>query len=100
MQTHQTASRQPAWTTCQPFSIITLAVETLLLQVMRVVAVPLAAGPSPAAPVAEDSAGQPLFGAAAAASWGGLRVAREVRALQYMNVCLKIEDMRNILLIT
>ena len=46
-------------------------------QVMRVVASPLRDAVSGGAPT--DDAGAPLFGAAAAASWGGLRVAREAR---------------------
>jgi hypothetical protein len=47
-------------------------------QVMRVIASPLRDARD-GAPAAQDGAGAPLFGATAAASWGGLRVAREAR---------------------
>jgi len=45
---------------------------------MRVIASPLRDARDDA-PAAQDGAGAPLFGATAAASWGGLRVAREAR---------------------
>ena len=63
--------------------IIPSSLCTVVLQVMRVEAMPLAAGSATAAPVTENPAGQPLFGAAAAASWGGLRIAREVSNALY-----------------
>ena len=45
---------------------------------MRVVATPLLADPGVPAPCAEDDAGEPLFATQAVASWGGLRVIKEV----------------------
>ena len=75
--------------------IISFSLCTIALQVMRVVAMPLAAGSAAAASVAEDSAGQPLFGAAAAASWGGLRVAREVSNPSTTSVCLGMKTLCN-----
>lgn len=45
---------------------------------MRVVATPLLADPGAPAPSAKDDAGEPLFAAQAVASWGGLRVIKEV----------------------
>ena len=45
---------------------------------MRVVAAPLLADPGAHAPSAKDDAGEPLFAAQAVASWGGLRVIKEV----------------------